>query len=111
MMQRLVALRWNLIIASTVLFTATSILCAISSAGRLAAARFGSLAAVGLVAPVVGPVIGGGLLRFSDWRTVFWFLAVVGAAMILAALYGLPETLLADQRRPGGIRLIGLTGA
>lgn len=33
MMQRLVALRWNLIIASTVLFTATSILCAISSAG------------------------------------------------------------------------------
>jgi DHA1 family bicyclomycin/chloramphenicol resistance-like MFS transporter len=79
-----------------------------SSAGRLAAARFGSLAAVGLVAPVVGPVIGGGLLRFGDWRTVFWFLAVVGAAMIVAALFGLPETLPPDNRRPGGIRQMGL---
>ena len=75
-----------------------------SSAGRLAAARFGSLSAVSLIAPVIGPVIGGGLLRFGDWRVVFWFLAAVGVAMILAALYGLPETLLADQRRPGGVR-------
>ncbi len=131
--------RRNLIIAATVIFTATSILCALapsgwllvveravqgiacgaasgigravvtdSSGGRLAAARFGSLAAVSLVAPVVGPVIGGGLLRFGDWRGVFWFLAVVGTAMIVAALYGLPETLLPEQRRPGGIRQMGL---
>ena len=79
-----------------------------SSSGRLAAARFGSLSAVSLIAPVVGPVIGGGLLRFGDWRTVFWFLAVVGASMIIAALYGLPETLPPDNRRPGGIRQMGL---
>ncbi len=75
-----------------------------SSAGRLAAARFGSLSAVSLIAPVVGPVIGGGLLRFGDWRTVFWFLAVVGVTMIAAALYGLPETLPPARRRPGGVR-------
>src|SRR5664279_1551002 len=79
-----------------------------SSAGRLAAARFGSLSAVSLIAPVVGPVIGGGLLRFGDWRIVFWFLAVVGLAMVVAALYGLPETLPMDQRRPGGIRQMAL---
>jgi DHA1 family bicyclomycin/chloramphenicol resistance-like MFS transporter len=131
--------RRNLIIAATILFTATSILCAVapsgwllvveravqgtacgaaagigravvtdSSAGRLAAARFGSLSAVSLIAPVIGPVIGGGLLRFGDWRTVFWFLAVVGASMIVAGLYGLPETLPPDQRRPGGVRQMGL---
>jgi DHA1 family bicyclomycin/chloramphenicol resistance-like MFS transporter len=79
-----------------------------SSAGRLAAARFGSLSAVSLIAPVVGPVIGGGLLRFGDWRIVFWFLAVVGLAMVVAALYGLPETLPTDQRRPGGVRQMAL---
>lgn len=131
--------RRNLIVASTIVFSAMSVLCALapsgwllvveraaqgmacgaasgigravvtdSSAGRLAAARFGSLAAVSLVAPVVGPVIGGGLLRLGDWRLVFWFLAIVGAAMIVAALYGLPETLPVADRRPGGIRQMGL---
>ena len=131
--------RRRLIIASTLAFTAMSILCALapsgwllvaeravqgiacgaasgigravvtdSSPGRLAAARFGSLSAVSLIAPVVGPVIGGGLLRFGDWRGVFWFLAVVGTAMIVAALYGLPETLPPADRRPGGIRQMAL---
>lgn len=127
--------RRSLVIASTLVFTAMSILCALapsgwllvveravqgiacgaasgigravvtdSSAGRLAAARFGSLSAVSLIAPVIGPVIGGGLLRFGDWRVVFWFLAAVGVSMVLAALYGLPETLPIAHRRPGGVR-------
>lgn len=79
-----------------------------SSHGRVAAARFGTLSAVGLVAPVIGPVIGGGLLRYGSWRTVFWFLALVGLAMSVAALYGLPETLPVERRHPGGLRQMGL---
>jgi MFS transporter, DHA1 family, multidrug resistance protein len=77
------------------------------SLSRLAAARFGSLSAVSLVAPVIGPVIGGGLLRVGSWRTVFWFLAIVGLSMIVAALYGLPETLPAGHRHPGGLQKMG----
>ncbi|MDA8438831.1 MAG: MFS transporter [Propionibacterium sp.] len=73
-------------------------------AGRDAAAKFGTLTAVSLVAPVVGPAIGGALLTVGTWRTIFWFLAGVGVLMTLAAAWGLPETLPPPLRHPGGLR-------
>jgi DHA1 family bicyclomycin/chloramphenicol resistance-like MFS transporter len=72
--------------------------------GREMAARFGTLSAIGLIAPVVGPAIGGVLLAFGDWRSVFWFLAIVGVVMTVAAFVGVPETLPAGSRQPGGLR-------
>ena len=72
--------------------------------GREAAAKFGTLSAVGLIAPVIGPAIGGALLTVGNWRMIFWFLALVGAAMVVAAVLGLPETLPEPQRQPGGVR-------
>lgn len=74
------------------------------SAGRGLAAKFGTLSAVALIAPVVGPTIGGFLLAFGDWRTIFWFLSAAGIAVTAAAVVGLPETLTADRRQPGGVR-------
>ncbi len=71
--------------------------------GRAAAATFGTLSAVSLTAPVIAPALGGLLVTFGDWRTVFWFLAVVGVAMTVAAIYGLPETLPPARRQPGGL--------
>ncbi|GAB3397930.1 multidrug effflux MFS transporter [Humibacter soli] len=79
--------------------------------GRAAAAKFGSLSAIGLIAPVIGPAIGGVLLIFGDWRTIFWFLAIVGVGMIVAATKGIPETLPSERRQPGGLRrLVERTG-
>ena len=80
-------------------------------AGREAAARFGTLSAVSLVAPVLGPAVGGVLLTVGTWRTIFWFLSLVGVAMIVAAVWGLPETLPASGRHPGGVRQLGLRAA
>ena len=80
-------------------------------AGRDAAARFGTLSAVSLVAPVLGPAVGGVLLTVGTWRTIFWFLSLVGVAMIVAAVWGLPETLPASGRHPGGVRQLGLRAA
>lgn len=71
--------------------------------GRSAAAKFGTLTAVSLIGPVAGPVIGGVLLPLGGWRTIFWFLALVGVLMTVAALTGVPETLPPGRRRPGGI--------
>ena len=71
--------------------------------GRRAAAKFGTLTAVSLIGPVVGPAIGGLLLPLGGWRAIFWFLAVVGVLMTVAALTGVPETLPPDRRRPGGL--------
>ncbi len=77
-------------------------------AGREAAAKFGSLSAIGLIAPVIGPAIGGALLTVGTWRTIFWFLALVGVAMTAGAVAGLPETLPPPRRHPGGlVRLFG----
>lgn len=75
--------------------------------GRAAAAMFGTLSAVSLIAPVIAPAIGGALLVVGDWRTIFWFLTLVGLAMTVAAALGLPETLPPDRRHPGGLGQLG----
>jgi DHA1 family bicyclomycin/chloramphenicol resistance-like MFS transporter len=71
--------------------------------GREAAAMFGTLSAVSLLGPVLAPAVGGVLLTFGDWRGVFWFLALVGLAMVLGTTLALPETLPATRRHPGGL--------
>ncbi|MEU4689048.1 multidrug effflux MFS transporter [Actinoplanes sp. NPDC023714] len=71
--------------------------------GREAAALFGTLSAVSLLGPVLAPAIGGVLLTAGDWRIVFWFLAIVGLAMVAGSTVALPETLPAGRRHPGGL--------
>jgi DHA1 family bicyclomycin/chloramphenicol resistance-like MFS transporter len=52
------------------------------------------------VAPAVAPMVGGFLFAHADWHSIFWFLAVVGAAMLLLNLRFLPETLDPPARQP-----------
>jgi len=54
------------------------------------------------VAPIVAPVLGGQLLRFTSWRGVFVFLAAFGAVVLVAMLLAVPETLPPERRRAGG---------
>ncbi|WP_176739146.1 multidrug effflux MFS transporter [Micromonospora matsumotoense] len=72
--------------------------------GTQAAARFGSIASVTFLGPVLAPAVGGVILDHGDWRTVFLALTGLGAAMAVAALVGLPETLPAHRRQAGGPR-------
>lgn len=55
-------------------------------------------------APVLAPVIGGQLLRFTSWRGVFLILAAVGVLLTLMVAVFLPETLADDRRTVGGLR-------
>lgn len=75
--------------------------------GRRAAAKFGTLSAINLVGPVAGPVLGGVLELAGGWRSVFWFLAALGAATFVVAWFGLPETLPEARRQPGGLSALG----
>lgn len=51
------------------------------------------------LAPVLAPVIGGQILRFTSWRGVFGVLAAIGL-VLLAASWFLPETLPPGRRTP-----------
>lgn len=72
--------------------------------GPEAAAKFGTLAAIRLTAPVIAPAVGGVILVVSDFRGVFAFMAALGVLVLVAALRGVPETLPVERRQPGGVR-------
>lgn len=52
------------------------------------------------VAPALAPVIGGWLQAGFGWRSVFVFLAVFSAALLIACHARLPETLARSHRQP-----------
>ncbi|KAJ5504353.1 hypothetical protein N7463_007227 [Penicillium fimorum] len=52
----------------------------------------GSMAAGVMVAPALGPVVGGLLAKFLGWRSVFWFLAIVSGVYLVLYVLATPET-------------------
>ncbi|MET8945074.1 multidrug effflux MFS transporter [Streptomyces sp. NPDC004542] len=64
---------------------------------------FSTLMLVSGTAPVVAPLIGGQLLRVTDWRGVFVVLTVVGALLAGVVRFRLPETLPPAERHGGGV--------
>jgi DHA1 family bicyclomycin/chloramphenicol resistance-like MFS transporter len=72
------------------------------SGGRLMR-YYGRLTVLGGLAAVVGPVIGGQLARVTDWRGAFVFLALVGAAILVACVLVFRETLVVERRVGGGL--------
>ncbi|MFC5108948.1 multidrug effflux MFS transporter [Kibdelosporangium philippinense] len=65
---------------------------------------FSSLMLITGLAPILAPVIGGELLRFTSWRGIFVVLSVFGALLLLSTVLGLPETLAAERRQPAQLR-------
>ncbi|MFJ9741376.1 multidrug effflux MFS transporter [Streptomyces sp. NPDC101166] len=63
---------------------------------------FSTLMLVSGVAPVVAPLIGGQILRVTDWRGVFVVLAAVGVGLAALVAARLPETLAPAERHSGG---------
>lgn len=69
--------------------------------GKALARFFSMLMLVNGLAPILAPVLGGQLLRFTSWRGVFVVLTVLGAALLLLCLFALPETLPKVRRTSG----------
>ena len=72
------------------------------ASGVQAAQGLSRLVAIIGLAPVVGPLIGGLVLAFTDWRGLFLALAVIGAVSLVTAIVWFPETLPADRRMGSG---------
>ena len=76
--------------------------------GVAAARLFSLFMTVSSVAPIVAPVLGGGLLvATGSWRPMFWLLTATSAVLALAAWRLIPETLPAEKRHSGGLRQTG----
>ncbi|WP_149549608.1 multidrug effflux MFS transporter [Streptomyces marokkonensis] len=64
---------------------------------------FSTLMLISGVAPIVAPLIGGQVLRVTDWRGVFVVLTVVGVLLTAVVWARLPETLPPADRHGGGV--------
>ena len=70
--------------------------------GTEAARLFSLLMMILGVAPIVGPVLGGQILRVTSWRGVFIAMAILVVVLLLVTITALPETLAVSQRRSTG---------
>ena len=52
------------------------------------------------IAPAIAPVIGGWILGWSAWPTIFWFLVLFSVVLLAAVWFGLPETHPPAERLP-----------
>lgn len=68
--------------------------------GVEAARFFSSLMLVTGLAPILAPVLGGQVLRFTSWRGVFVVLAVFGVLLLVVSALALPETKPKEWRQP-----------
>ncbi|MFJ9621800.1 Bcr/CflA family efflux MFS transporter [Streptomyces sp. NPDC101181] len=65
---------------------------------------FSTLMLISGVAPIIAPLIGGQVMRFTDWRGIFVVLTGVGVLLTLVVVKWLPETLPPAARHTGGVR-------
>jgi DHA1 family bicyclomycin/chloramphenicol resistance-like MFS transporter len=71
--------------------------------GAAAAKLFSSLMLVTGLAPILAPVIGAQVLRFTAWQGIFVVLACLSLAIVTLATVALPETLPPERRDRGGL--------
>nr|WP_035911668.1 multidrug effflux MFS transporter [Knoellia sinensis] len=52
------------------------------------------------LAPAIAPVVGGLLLEFGRWPTIFWFIGLFAVVLAVVVLTVIPETHPPERRRP-----------
>jgi DHA1 family bicyclomycin/chloramphenicol resistance-like MFS transporter len=71
--------------------------------GAAAARLFSSLMVVSGLAPIFAPVLGGQVLRVTEWHGIFVTLALLSLAILTLAALALPETLAPERRDRRGV--------
>lgn len=71
--------------------------------GRKAARLLSRLVLVSGMAPIIGPLLGAQLLGVTSWRGIFVVVAALGALSLVAAAFGLRESLPPARRVAGGL--------
>ncbi|MPZ60625.1 MAG: Bcr/CflA family multidrug efflux MFS transporter [Propionibacteriales bacterium] len=79
--------------------------------GIAAARMLSRLMLVMGAAPILAPTLGGIVLEWTSWRGIFVVLALMAAALVALAWFGLPETLPVERRRSARPRATARTYA
>jgi len=58
------------------------------------------------LAPAIAPILGGWILAHSDWRTIFYVIAIFSFLLWVACYFWLPESLPPSKRHPFHFRPI-----
>jgi DHA1 family bicyclomycin/chloramphenicol resistance-like MFS transporter len=69
-------------------------------AGAPAARLLSLVTMIFAIGPAIAPILGGWIVKLSDWRTIFLALFVYTVALAWYCYKRLPETLPADKRQP-----------
>ncbi len=72
--------------------------------GVAAAKFFSLLMMVNGLAPILAPLLGAEVLRFTTWPGMFVVLCGYGLVLLLGVALAMPETLPVERRRRGGLR-------
>lgn len=65
---------------------------------------FSLLMLINGAAPILAPIFGGQLMRFTSWQGVFIVLGLIGVVMLLLVMFGMQETLPLERRMKGGFK-------
>ncbi|WP_241974383.1 multidrug effflux MFS transporter [Aliidiomarina minuta] len=65
--------------------------------GRESAQVLSKIVTILMIAPLAAPFIGSFLLLFADWRSIFFFLFLYAAILLVVLRLALPETRLAEH--------------
>ena len=70
--------------------------------GREMTRFFGLLMTINGIAPIISPILGSLLLEYIGWKSVFFFLAIIGIVVLLFCLR-LKESLIIEKRLKGSV--------
>jgi DHA1 family bicyclomycin/chloramphenicol resistance-like MFS transporter len=74
--------------------------------GRDATRMYSFLMLVSGLAPICAPILGGQVLVWGGWRTIFWILAGFGVICSLISIFGLDESLPKERRLTSGLKQV-----
>ncbi len=71
--------------------------------GRELTKFFALLMLINNLVPILAPVLGGGILAFTEWTGIFSVLSVIGVVLFAVVMWRMDETLSEESRVPSSI--------
>ena len=65
------------------------------------------MGSITIIAPAFGPLIGGAILNYVNWRWIFWIIAIMATISIASLTKWMPESLPPKDRHPINLKFLG----